>query len=130
MVEKTGQMGVPVTVLDGEAVVGFDRERLEKIIAASGARPSFGLKIADASGITRKEGGVPVFGAYVGDVRPSSTASQIGVKPGDIITEFNMQPVHNAHDLEDALLKMAPNARVQMVISREGRTLAVEGVYR
>jgi len=30
IVEKTGQMGVPVTEIDGEFIVGFDLERLQK----------------------------------------------------------------------------------------------------
>ena len=50
MVNLTGQMGVPVIVVDGQAVIGFDRARLEALLADrdSGQRPHFGLKIADA----------------------------------------------------------------------------------
>lgn len=32
MVEKTGQMGVPVTEIDGKFVVGFDKEKLKKLL--------------------------------------------------------------------------------------------------
>jgi glutaredoxin-like YruB-family protein len=32
MVEKTGQMGVPVMEIDGEIVVGFDREKIIRIL--------------------------------------------------------------------------------------------------
>lgn len=32
MVKKSGQMGVPVTEIDGEIVVGFDKEKLKKIL--------------------------------------------------------------------------------------------------
>ncbi|MDA3814760.1 MAG: glutaredoxin family protein [Patescibacteria group bacterium] len=32
MVQKTGQMGVPVLMIDEEVVVGFDRERIAKIL--------------------------------------------------------------------------------------------------
>ncbi|MBU4501046.1 MAG: thioredoxin family protein [Nanoarchaeota archaeon] len=32
MVEKSGQMGVPVTDIDGEIVVGFDKEKLKKLL--------------------------------------------------------------------------------------------------
>ncbi|MBI4440456.1 glutathione S-transferase N-terminal domain-containing protein [Candidatus Woesearchaeota archaeon] len=32
MVEKSGQMGVPVIEVDGKIVVGFDREALTKIL--------------------------------------------------------------------------------------------------
>ena len=32
MVEKSGQMGVPVTDIDGEIVVGFDKDKLKKLL--------------------------------------------------------------------------------------------------
>ena len=32
MVEKSGQMGVPVVEIDGEIVVGFDKEKISKIL--------------------------------------------------------------------------------------------------
>jgi len=33
MVEKSGQMGVPVIDIDGKIIVGFDKEALEKALA-------------------------------------------------------------------------------------------------
>ncbi len=33
MVEETGQMVVPITIIDGEHVVGFDRDELERLLA-------------------------------------------------------------------------------------------------
>lgn len=32
MVEKTGQMGVPVMEIEGEIVIGFDREKIIKLL--------------------------------------------------------------------------------------------------
>lgn len=32
MVAKSGQMGVPVTEVDGEIVIGFDKEKLKKLL--------------------------------------------------------------------------------------------------
>jgi glutaredoxin-like YruB-family protein len=32
MVEKSGQMGVPVTEVDGEIIVGYDEEKLKKAL--------------------------------------------------------------------------------------------------
>ncbi len=32
MVQKTGQMGVPVIMIDEEVVVGFDKEKIAKIL--------------------------------------------------------------------------------------------------
>jgi len=33
MVEKSGQMGVPVTDIDGKIIIGFDKEAIEKALA-------------------------------------------------------------------------------------------------
>lgn len=32
MIEKTGQMGVPVIEVDGKAVIGFDKARLKEML--------------------------------------------------------------------------------------------------
>lgn len=32
MVEKSGQMGVPVIDIDGEIIVGFDREKISSLL--------------------------------------------------------------------------------------------------
>jgi len=32
MIEKSGQMGVPVIDIDGEIIVGFDRERIKSLL--------------------------------------------------------------------------------------------------
>ncbi len=32
MIQKTGQMGVPVAEIDGQIVIGFDRERICQIL--------------------------------------------------------------------------------------------------
>src|SRR4030043_156840 len=67
LVRSTGQMGVPVTIINGEVVVGFDRGRLEQVTTQTrtGQRPPFGASIADASRITAKQGSGIILGAYV-----------------------------------------------------------------
>jgi glutaredoxin-like YruB-family protein len=32
MIQKSGQMGVPVIEIDGEIVIGFDRERIDQLL--------------------------------------------------------------------------------------------------
>ncbi len=32
MIEKSGQMGVPVADIDGEIVIGFDRDKISKLL--------------------------------------------------------------------------------------------------
>ncbi len=68
LVRISGQMGVPVTVIHGQIVIGFNRPRLEQLLDQVQAKPhpSFGTSVADASKITAKQGSGIIFGAYVG----------------------------------------------------------------
>lgn len=36
MIEKSGQMGVPVTDIDGEIITGFEKAKLQKALKISG----------------------------------------------------------------------------------------------
>jgi S1-C subfamily serine protease len=126
---RTGQMGVPVTVIDGQIIIGFDRERLEQALNMEQQRdrPSFGAAIADASKITARQGLGITLGAYIGNVRPGSVAQRVGLAPGDIITEINMQRVATADDLEQALSKISKGGRIALVFLRGNKTFTTEG---
>lgn len=132
MVQKSGQMGVPVITVDGDVVVGFDRPRLELLLGRAGQtaqepkRPSLGIAIADASRIALKSGGIPVFGALVGKVHPGSPAARYGIQPGDIVTEANLRPISNAADLEKVLAGLGTGSRLALVIQRKDKALRIE----
>jgi S1-C subfamily serine protease len=130
LVNISGQMGVPVTVIGDQTIIGFDRARLESVIAQSGAtqRPIFGAAIADASTITAQRGSSVVTGAYIGKVRPGSVAEYIGLAPGDIVTGFNMQRISNAGDLERALSGMTKGNRFSLVFLRGEKEHTTEGM--
>jgi glutaredoxin 3 len=131
MVKNTGQMGVPVIMIDGQSVIGFDRGRLEQILAQNqtNRRPTLGASIADASKITAKTGTGIILGAYIGSVRPNSTAEKAGLAAGDIVTELNLKPITNANDLESALSKFSQGSRFAITIIRDNRTLTKEGIF-
>jgi glutaredoxin 3 len=105
MVTLTGQMGVPVTIIDGEVIIGFDRTRLQAILTGGdGHKPvHFGLKVADADRVARKQGAIPVFGAVIGGVSPNSLGEKAGLRAGDIINQVNGWRVSNVDDLQKAL---------------------------
>ena len=130
MISRTGQKGVPVTVIDGEAIIGFDVARLEQALSKrpGETRPSFGAAIADASKITAGQGAVLAFGAYIGKVRDGSAAQRVGLASGDIITEINMQRVSNADDLERALSRLNRGSRISLVFHRGSKTFTAEGM--
>ncbi|HZS02855.1 MAG TPA: Uxx-star family glutaredoxin-like (seleno)protein [Chloroflexota bacterium] len=121
------QRGVPIIAADGQVVVGFDRPGLDRLIEAVKAnRPSLGLAVADASKIAIQQGQVPVFGAYVGRVRPGSVGERMGIQQGDVITHINVRPVRTAADVEQAMAVLEPGNRVTVVLQRGGRELRTE----
>jgi glutaredoxin 3 len=130
LAESTGQMGVPVTIINGQIVVGFDRGRLEQVLSQTqpGQRLSFGASIADASKITARRGSGIILGAYIGRIRQGSVADRLGLAPGDIITELNMKHLTNASDLEHALSGLNAGNRISLVFIRGNKTMTAEDV--
>jgi glutaredoxin-like YruB-family protein len=127
VVNRTGQMGVPVTIIDGQTIVGFDRAQLERVIG-QGRKPSFGISVADASKITARQGAGITLGAYVGKVNRGSLAERLGLAVGDIIVEVNMRNIANATDFEGAISTQSRGNRVAVVFLRGNRKLSNEGV--
>jgi len=128
MVRLTGQMGVPVIVVDQEVIVGFNRPRLQELLAGDSrpGHPHLGLKVADASRIARQTGEIPVFGAIIGAVAPSSPGEKAGLGAGDIITEINLQRISGADDLEKAVTGLHAGSRLAITFLRGGQTLKAE----
>jgi len=128
MMQLTGQMGVPVIVVDGQPIIGFNRPALDQLLVSrnGSGRPRFGLKITDASRIAQKAGSVPVFGAFIGQVAPGSLGQKAGLVSGDIITELNMRSINNTSDLEKALGSLSSGSNVSIVFNRGGKSLRSE----
>jgi len=124
MVNLTGQMGVPVIIIDGQAVIGFDRARIQELIAGGNGnkRLRFGLKIADADKVTPKTGAATVSGAIIGEVLRGFLGEKVGLKDGDIITAINGRPINNAADMERALAGLKPGNIVTILFLRGNET--------
>lgn len=132
MIRRSGQQGVPVTVIGDNVVVGFDKPRLERIVSSMragaptgsqsvGARSStgrrpLGAKVADA-GRYSLPGGTAVAGAYVGGVHAGSPAEAAGLKVGDVITSVGDTPVNSVDDLTAAIGKL-PAGPVSLGVMR------------
>ena len=131
LMSNTGQMGVPVTIINQQAVIGFDRARLEQQLTQThvGQRPSFGASIADASKITAKQGTGITLGAYIGRVRPGSVAERLRLASGDIIIELNMKNIANAGDLGRALSGLSKGNRLSLIFLRGNKKMTTEGIY-
>ena len=131
MMKLTGQMGVPVIVVDGQAIIGFDRQRLQQLISVGGTRkrPKLGMKVADANSAARKPGEPPVFGVLVGSVTPSSPGDIAGIKTGDIITVIGQKRIDNVVDLEQTLGSVTSGSRVPVTYYRGDNPLKSELVF-
>ena len=120
MVRLTGQQGVPVTVIDGQAVVGFDRPRLEQLLSQA-QRPRLGAAVADAADMAAKGRTTLSQGAYVGRVTPGGAAERAGLQAGDVITEIARQPIQGAEAVERVVARVRPGQAVPLTYVRDGR---------
>ncbi len=132
MVQKSGQMGVPVILVDGQVVVGFNRQRLEQLLSqgpqvqsqGSAQHPSLGLSVADAQ---RRSPGTA--GAYVGGVDATSPGDRAGIREGDIITEINGHAVATANDVANAMAAVKPGETVPVILLRQGQQVRLQVAF-
>jgi glutaredoxin 3 len=117
VMQRTGQMGVPVITAGDEVIIGFDRPKLDRLAAKYAAppppidpalRPKVGLRVKDVSG-----------GAEVGAVHPGSPAEQAFIRVGDVIVGMNGRAVRSAADLEAAIDSL-------VLSQKAGDTIAVD----
>jgi S1-C subfamily serine protease len=123
MVNLSGQMGVPVIVIDGEVIIGFDRARIQELVATGAASPRavrFGLKIADAMKTAPQMGLNPMPGAVIGEVAPGWLGEKVGLKAADIVIEINGGLINTAADMERALVALKSGDIVTILFRRSG----------
>ena len=64
-------------------------------------------------------------GVIVGEVRKGGPADQGGVKPDDIVTGINGQPIKDGEDLVSRVADMAIGSQATLNIDRDGKKLAL-----
>jgi glutaredoxin-like YruB-family protein len=122
----SGQRGVPVTVIDGQAVVGYDQRRLTALLDQGTSRKvTLGISIADAARIAEKQGSGPTVGAYIGRVKAGSPAEKAGLRAGDVITELGRRPIRTAADVHAVTAAHRPGDRLSLTLERGGREMRV-----
>lgn len=67
-------------------------------------------------------------GALVSDVNPGSAAEKAGIEPGDVILEFNGEPIEVSGDLPPIVGANPPGTEAEVLISRNGKRKTVEVV--
>jgi glutaredoxin-like YruB-family protein len=118
MVRISGQQGVPVTVVNGQVLVGFDRPRLDYMLAAA-ARPKLGAAVADAATMAAQGRCQVSQGAFVGRVTPGSPAARAGLASGDVIAAVAGSSIHDAAQLEQAIARLQVGQRVPLAFVRD-----------
>jgi serine protease Do len=93
-------------VKNGKVVRGFLGVNIQDVTPA--LAESFGLKNR--------------AGALVAEVTPDSPAAKAGLKEGDVITAFNGEAVADANRLTLAVSAVAPGAKVDLDVLRDGKT--------
>jgi len=121
MVRISGQRGVPVTVIDGQAVVGFDRRQIDALLAKA-RRPRLGAGVANASQMAQQGRCTETRGAYVGRVTPGGLAEQAGLAPGDVIVSLANRPTDTAAALEELAARLSPGQSIPLSYVRQGQT--------
>jgi glutaredoxin 3 len=124
MVNVSGQQGVPVTVIDGQAVVGFNRPLIDQLLARRSQRPPrLGVAIAEAESIAVKKGTRLPAGAYVGRVHAGSPSARAGLRAGDVIRELAGQRVSSDADVHRIVTNLRHGQTVDLSFWRDGETI-------
>jgi serine protease Do len=64
-------------------------------------------------------------GALIGDVMPNSPADKAGLKPGDVVREFNGKAVTDSRHLQLEVAATKPDTSVPMIVLRNGDKLTL-----
>jgi serine protease Do len=66
-----------------------------------------------------------IGGAFVNTVNGGSAAEKAGLKPGDVILQFNEIPIGDSAELPPLVGATAPGTRVTLTVFRDGKTLTL-----
>ena len=135
MIRVSGQQGVPVTVANGDVILGFDQRKFAKLAEkyAGPKRPPLGILAADAEEYLAKHPDkaekVPAGtkGVYVGKVRTDRGGAR-GLKPGDIITSFAGKRVRTMAALDQMVetLKAGDKATAKFIRDGENQSIVLQ----
>ncbi len=136
MIRVSRQQGVPVTVADGEVILGFDQAKFARIAQKYGGpkRPALGILGANAEEYfarhPEKSEQLPAGtkGVYVGKIRPGTVAEQAGLEPGDVITGVAGKRTASMSQLDAMIdtLKAGESVSIRYLRGSEERTSTLQ----
>jgi serine protease Do len=121
--ESGGYMGVGFAIPSNSAKLVMDQLlKFGKV-----ERGLLGVKIQDLNeALAKSFGRTDTSGALVAQVVPESPAEKAGIKTGDIILEFNGQPVGGASELKNLVGQTKPGSTSDLKIWRNKKTIDVK----
>jgi serine protease Do len=69
-------------------------------------------------------------GIFVSFVNPGSTAADVGIKPGDVITAIDRTTVTNMSELQERVARYRPGKRILITYVRNGQSQNATGVLK
>ena len=110
--------------------INLARYVMERIVVdGKVTRGYLGVKIKPlTSEIAKQSNLLQQNGALIAEVTPGSPGERAGLKPGDIVTEFDGKPVADSRHLQLMVAQKPPGSQVSMKIVRNGKeqTLTVQ----
>ena len=106
-----GAVSTPLAAQRGTATI-----QLPDALFLRGPGSSIGVSVRDLNSADTEKQGV-----YIESVRPDTPAARAGLKTGDVVVEFDGEPVRSVRNFTRLVQETAPNRTVKATIVRDGR---------
>ncbi len=107
----------------GFAIPSYLAKKVYELLRTTGiSRGWIGVGVQDLTkSLAEKFGVKNTRGALVAQVVPDSPADKAGLQPGDVIVQWDKQPIANSTDLRIAVARTQPGATTRLVFYRNGK---------
>ncbi|MCA9194318.1 MAG: PDZ domain-containing protein [Planctomycetales bacterium] len=103
------------------------RIHARELTSPPSGEPVLGVEASDLSAAFRQQFGIPVFrGAAITKTLPGSPAERAGIHAGDVIVEYNAQPIQGSNDLGIALGATQVGQAVELLVYTGSRSRLVK----
>jgi serine protease Do len=122
--QSGGYMGISFAIPIDLAISAADQ--LKKTGKVSRAMLGVSMNQEISESMAKSLGLPDTNGVMVTTVQPGSGAEKAGLKPMDVITEFNGEKVSDALDLPSRVAPLQPGTKVNLTVIRDGKPRKVE----
>jgi serine protease Do len=122
--QSGGYMGISFAIPIDLAISAADQLKKTGKVSRAMLGVTMNAQITDS--MAKKLGLPDTNGVLVTTVSPGSGADKAGLKPEDVITEFNGEKVSDALDLPSRVAPLPPGSKVTLTVIRDGKPRKVE----